>query len=314
MPTQRRHAARARYRRSRKARSRVYRARRRESASRPGLDGVEVHGSQGHLLQQFLSPFSNQRTDRYGGSLERRMTFGLEILSGVRKACPPGFVVGFRLGAEEFTPRRPDVSRMQTEIAIASWRQPASIDYFSITQSNFNSHRNPRPTGATSSRTSPILYPAGIKGSLSRSCRWSATGQIIEPGACRGNVGGRPGGHHRIVPSAAGRRGVDGESRNRPRVAHQTLHQLQSVLVVGRDATAGRLHSKRVVRQRSRLGHAGTFGEGGDGEARCRHRRRTGRPRSCPRCSRARASRRTLRGACVPSLGGEITCGRGDGT
>lgn len=53
-----------------------------------GLDGVEIHGAQGHLIQQFLSPFSNRRTDRYGGSLENRARFALEILDGVRAvAC-----------------------------------------------------------------------------------------------------------------------------------------------------------------------------------------------------------------------------------
>ena len=51
---------------------------------RAGLDGVEVHGAQGHLIQQFVSPFSNQRDDEYGGSFEDRLRFPREILRGIR--------------------------------------------------------------------------------------------------------------------------------------------------------------------------------------------------------------------------------------
>lgn len=66
-------------------------------------DGVEIHGAQGHLIGQFVSPFSNQRDDRYGGSLENRMRFALEIISGARRRLGDQAVIGYRMGVEEFT-------------------------------------------------------------------------------------------------------------------------------------------------------------------------------------------------------------------
>ena len=69
-----------------------------------GLDGVELHSSHGYLIQQFLSPLSNTRTDRWGGSLENRMRFALEVLKAVRRTVGDDFVVGIRLSADEFVP------------------------------------------------------------------------------------------------------------------------------------------------------------------------------------------------------------------
>jgi 2,4-dienoyl-CoA reductase-like NADH-dependent reductase (Old Yellow Enzyme family) len=57
-------------------------------ATRIGLDGIQIHAAHGYLLHQFLSPLSNRRTDRYGGSLENRMRFPLEVFDAVRAAAP----------------------------------------------------------------------------------------------------------------------------------------------------------------------------------------------------------------------------------
>ncbi len=62
-----------------------------------GLDGVEVHGGHGYLIQQFLSPLTNTRDDEYGGSLENRMRFAIEVLTAVRAAVGPDYPVGIRL-------------------------------------------------------------------------------------------------------------------------------------------------------------------------------------------------------------------------
>jgi 2,4-dienoyl-CoA reductase-like NADH-dependent reductase (Old Yellow Enzyme family)/thioredoxin reductase len=64
-----------------------------------GLDGVEIHAGHGYLIQQFLSPLTNKRQDDYGGPLENRMRFALEILRAVRRAVGPGFTVGIRMSA-----------------------------------------------------------------------------------------------------------------------------------------------------------------------------------------------------------------------
>lgn len=65
-----------------------------------GLHGCEVAGSHGYMVMQFLSPWSNQRTDEYGGSLENRARFVREVLAAIRAAVSDSFIIGLRLGPE----------------------------------------------------------------------------------------------------------------------------------------------------------------------------------------------------------------------
>ncbi|MBP1713217.1 MAG: NemA3 [Deltaproteobacteria bacterium] len=67
-----------------------------------GADGVEIHMAHGYLLNQFLSPFSNQRDDKYGGNPERRLRMPLEVLQAVRKKVGPDFPVTCRFSADEY--------------------------------------------------------------------------------------------------------------------------------------------------------------------------------------------------------------------
>ena len=69
-----------------------------------GLDGIELHGAHGYLLHEFLSPLANRRTDEYGGSLENRMRFPLEILDAVRAAVPATLPVWMRISATDWVP------------------------------------------------------------------------------------------------------------------------------------------------------------------------------------------------------------------
>ena len=71
-------------------------------AHRIGLDAIEVHAAHGYLLHQFLSPLANRRTDRWGGNLEGRMRFPLEVFDAVRAAVPAGMTVGVRLSAPDW--------------------------------------------------------------------------------------------------------------------------------------------------------------------------------------------------------------------
>jgi 2,4-dienoyl-CoA reductase (NADPH2) len=72
-----------------------------QNAARGGFDGIEVHGAHGYLIHEFLSPRTNLRDDRYGGSLENRMRFGAEVLTAVRAAVGPSVAVGLRLVGDE---------------------------------------------------------------------------------------------------------------------------------------------------------------------------------------------------------------------
>lgn len=71
-------------------------------ARQAGVDGVELHGAHGYLINSFLSPYLNRRDDDYGGSFENRMRFVLEIIAGIRAACGTDFALGVRLSADEF--------------------------------------------------------------------------------------------------------------------------------------------------------------------------------------------------------------------
>lgn len=99
-------------------------------------DGVEIHGAQGHLIGQFVSPFSNTRTDRYGGSLENRLRFPREILQLVRRRLGPNSVIGYRMGVEEFTPGGITIDDA-CEIA-QLFVSEGLVDYISLSQGNFN--------------------------------------------------------------------------------------------------------------------------------------------------------------------------------
>lgn len=96
-----------------------------------GFDGVELHFGHGYLPQQFLSPYSNIRTDKYGGSLENRMRFGLELMEAVRNAVGDDFVVGIRSSGDEMTPGGYTLDDMM-EIA-PIWEENGYIDYINVT-------------------------------------------------------------------------------------------------------------------------------------------------------------------------------------
>jgi 2,4-dienoyl-CoA reductase-like NADH-dependent reductase (Old Yellow Enzyme family) len=73
-----------------------------ERAIEAGADFIEYHAAHGYLINQFLSPFSNKRADEYGGSLENRARFAINIIKGARERVGAKPVIGFRVSAVEF--------------------------------------------------------------------------------------------------------------------------------------------------------------------------------------------------------------------
>ncbi|MDH8335399.1 oxidoreductase, partial [Klebsiella pneumoniae] len=71
-------------------------------AQRLGFELIELHAAHGYLLHQFLSPLSNQRRDEYGGSLENRMRYPLEVFKSIREAVGNTMAVGVRLSATDW--------------------------------------------------------------------------------------------------------------------------------------------------------------------------------------------------------------------
>ncbi|MBQ9425020.1 MAG: FAD-dependent oxidoreductase [Erysipelotrichaceae bacterium] len=71
-------------------------------AQKSGIDGVEIHAAHGYLVSQFLSPHTNKRTDKYGGSFEGRMRFITEIIMGIKAYCGPKFPISVRMNGNDY--------------------------------------------------------------------------------------------------------------------------------------------------------------------------------------------------------------------
>lgn len=67
-----------------------------------GFDAVEIHGAHGYLVNQFMSPFSNKRTDKYGGTILNRARFALEIIANIREKVGPDFPLIYRMSVNEY--------------------------------------------------------------------------------------------------------------------------------------------------------------------------------------------------------------------
>ncbi|MFZ6862562.1 NADH:flavin oxidoreductase/NADH oxidase [Undibacterium sp. Ji67W] len=71
-------------------------------AHRLGIDAIELHAAHGYLMHEFLSPLSNQRDDEYGGNLENRLRFPLEVFDAVKAALPENYTLGIRISASDW--------------------------------------------------------------------------------------------------------------------------------------------------------------------------------------------------------------------
>lgn len=92
-----------------------------------GFDGVQIHGAHGYLIAQFLSPESNQRNDRWGGSFENRCRFLMRIIAGIRQHCGPAFQVGVRLSPERFGLHLPEMIQLAAQLL-----QDSALDYLDL--------------------------------------------------------------------------------------------------------------------------------------------------------------------------------------
>lgn len=103
-----------------------------------GFDGVEIHGANTYLIQQFFSPQTNRRTDKWGGSLENRMTFPLAVIDTVKKSVEKNardpFIVGYRLSPEE--PWHPGIT-IEDTLAFSEVLSKQDLDYLSISLQDF---------------------------------------------------------------------------------------------------------------------------------------------------------------------------------
>jgi 2,4-dienoyl-CoA reductase (NADPH2) len=103
-----------------------------------GFHGVEILAGTGYLISEFLSPITNKRTDEYGGSLENRMRFLLEVVNSVRKSVRSRFIVGVRLSADDLMG---GVTIEDTKV-ISKRLESEGIDYISV---SVGWHESPKP-------------------------------------------------------------------------------------------------------------------------------------------------------------------------
>jgi len=117
-------------------------------AREAGLDGVELAGANGMLFTQFLSPSINTRSDGYGGSLENRARFALEVVRAIRAEVGPDFCLGFKISVEE-APREllPWLRRGNTVedvVTVCRWLEAAGVDFLHVSAgTGFPHPRNP---------------------------------------------------------------------------------------------------------------------------------------------------------------------------
>lgn len=103
-------------------------------AERAGFTGVQIHAAHGYLLSQFLSPLSNQRTDRWGGSLAKRARLLLDIVRGVRAAVAPGFAVSVKLNSADFQRGGFSPEDAQT---VVGWLAPLGVDLVELSGGSY---------------------------------------------------------------------------------------------------------------------------------------------------------------------------------
>ena len=99
-------------------------------AQKAGFDAVEILGSAGYLIAQFLSPVTNRRTDEYGGSWENRCRFPLEVIRAVRTAVGEDYPILFRLGGKDFIPGSNETA---DACDFARQAEAAGVDLFNVT-------------------------------------------------------------------------------------------------------------------------------------------------------------------------------------
>ncbi len=100
-----------------------------QRAAKLGIQLIELHAAHGYLLHQFLSPLSNQREDEYGGSLENRLRFPLEVFHAVRNTLPDSVAVGVRLSATDWVEGGWDVEQ---SIVFSQQLEAAGSDYVHV--------------------------------------------------------------------------------------------------------------------------------------------------------------------------------------
>lgn len=141
-------------------------------AAQAGFDGVEIHAAHGYLVNQFLSPDTNLRTDKYGGSLENRMRFLLEIIAGIKKQCPQ-LLISVRLNLDDFMP---EGLKLTESLQVCQALEQAGIHILHVSCGTY-------PSGLTS--IEPSSYQEGWRMYLAQEAKKVVSIPVIGGGMIR---------------------------------------------------------------------------------------------------------------------------------
>ncbi len=129
-----------------------------------GCDGVELHGAHGYLISQFLSPYTNQREDRFGGSFEKRFNFLKEIIEGIFESCGNDFLVGVRLTVDELLSANgvSEYFNIKDGIKVSQMLESMGVAYINVSNGIYESFN---------SLSEPITYEQGHRTNLIKSIK-----------------------------------------------------------------------------------------------------------------------------------------------
>ena len=166
-----------------------------------GLDGMEISCAHQHLVDQFWSPRTNKRTDEWGGSLENRMRFGIEVFRSIREAVGRDFAVGMRMCGEEF--HHDGLSHEDFKEIAQAMCETGLIDFISVVGSGADTHNTlancmppmalpPEPfidlaAGIKSVSSVPVMHAQGIRDPMQAE-RALAEGMVDLVGMTRGMI------------------------------------------------------------------------------------------------------------------------------
>ncbi|MDA4129618.1 MAG: hypothetical protein OK457_02495, partial [Thaumarchaeota archaeon] len=141
-----------------------------------GIDGVDLHGTHGMLLEEFLSRATNRRTDRYGGSLDNRLRIVLEIISRIRETTKGELAVGMRLDADDKFPQGNDLAE---EVRLAS-KLDSKLDFLNV-DLGFEHQYTHLSIAPFYEEPGYQLYAAQTIKQVTKNAVVGATGRIVDP-------------------------------------------------------------------------------------------------------------------------------------
>lgn len=141
-------------------------------AQKAGFDGVELHGAHGYLISQFLSPYTNNRTDCYGGSFENRFNFVKEICEGIKEACGKDYILSVRLTVDELLAPNgvSDYLTLDMGLKVCQELEKVGVDVINVSNGIYESFN---------SLSEPMTYNQGCRSSLIKTIKEGVSIPVI---------------------------------------------------------------------------------------------------------------------------------------